>query len=313
MHPGFDDACRICGDREESTETGLLVSPCSCRGTVRFVHTGCLEAFRQQRLQTTGQRPTSCEICQSEHDESWLGGTPQGRTTTRWDALCQMLCLWVVPFVALWWRVLWGSAIPKLRPLLSFSFSRWAADDVEISTYFPGPALIYLSSYLLECLVAKHPQCVSGRQLRWGVLLLLSLAFCLGADGSAWRDPEFALLFVCGFVVLLPISLKAHDHFSMRRRLLTMQRGQNVLQQAGRQLLCVLYGLLQSSHSLAAACCLSRVLAVIPAFLGCTGFIVLTFSSLLALMAVWRRRPAVERHLTTYFLPAHYQCADCRA
>ncbi|CEM08091.1 unnamed protein product [Vitrella brassicaformis CCMP3155] len=254
-----------------------------------FVHTGCLEAFRQQKLQTTGERPTSCEICKREYDEYWLSGAPQQKTS-RWDALCQTVCLWVVPFVALG---VFGNIVTLIPTPLVFPFG--------------GSALVYLISYLLECLLALHPQCPSGRQLHWGVLLLL--AFFFGANGSAWSNHESALLSVCGLVVLLPISLKAHDHFRMHRRLLAIHRGQEMLQQAGRQQLCVFYGFLQSSHTLAVACYLSRVLALISATFGWISLA----SSLMALMAVWRHRSSIERHLVTYFLPAHYQCAACRA
>ncbi|KAI8915802.1 hypothetical protein EDD86DRAFT_4216 [Gorgonomyces haynaldii] len=50
--------CRICLD--EATEESL-VSPCKCIGTSRYVHTSCLEQWRN----ATGK--VSCEVCKSPY------------------------------------------------------------------------------------------------------------------------------------------------------------------------------------------------------------------------------------------------------
>ena len=48
------ETCRICFDEEEA---GALLSPCSCAGTSRYVHTACLLSW----IETS--RRDKCEVC----------------------------------------------------------------------------------------------------------------------------------------------------------------------------------------------------------------------------------------------------------
>jgi len=48
------ETCRICFDEEEA---GALLSPCSCAGTSRYVHTACLLSW----IETS--RRDRCEVC----------------------------------------------------------------------------------------------------------------------------------------------------------------------------------------------------------------------------------------------------------
>jgi len=48
------ETCRICFDEEEA---GALLSPCSCAGTSRYVHTACLLSWIQ------ASRRERCEVC----------------------------------------------------------------------------------------------------------------------------------------------------------------------------------------------------------------------------------------------------------
>ena len=50
--------CRICLD---TTQPSTFISPCSCRGTLKYVHPSCL-----QKWQSSTHR-ISCEICQSKY------------------------------------------------------------------------------------------------------------------------------------------------------------------------------------------------------------------------------------------------------
>jgi len=51
----FTDACRIC--HCESELTAPLISPCSCSGTLKYVHQACL----QQWIKSANTK--SCELC----------------------------------------------------------------------------------------------------------------------------------------------------------------------------------------------------------------------------------------------------------
>lgn len=54
--------CRICQcTEEESPEQGKLFSPCHCRGTMRFIHEGCLETWR--RMSANASSTFKCDQC----------------------------------------------------------------------------------------------------------------------------------------------------------------------------------------------------------------------------------------------------------
>eukprot|EP01050_Picozoa_sp_SAG11_P043167 SAG11_NODE_20279_length_449_cov_0.720000_1_plen_99_part_00 len=53
--------CRICFDGDaEQLAAGLLLSPCLCRGSMRYVHQECLNQWR-----TSSQNPDSLSACDS--------------------------------------------------------------------------------------------------------------------------------------------------------------------------------------------------------------------------------------------------------
>ena len=56
--------CRICLE-----DTGVLISPCACRGSSAYVHSDCLEKWTH----IDGDIRTKCEICKNEYhyEESW--------------------------------------------------------------------------------------------------------------------------------------------------------------------------------------------------------------------------------------------------
>jgi len=73
-----DGVCRICGSDEEQS---LLIAPCDCSGSLRLVHTHCLQRWilsrptRQQENNALNIRPAphnedgrfTCEICHSDY------------------------------------------------------------------------------------------------------------------------------------------------------------------------------------------------------------------------------------------------------
>jgi len=62
--------CRICL-LEGSTEDDLLISPCMCKGSIEYVHLGCLRHWIKGRLNLSESstsffyRPLSCELCKA--------------------------------------------------------------------------------------------------------------------------------------------------------------------------------------------------------------------------------------------------------
>jgi len=54
--------CRICQcSEEEAPEYGALFSPCLCRGTMRYIHHGCLDTWR--KLSSNAASNTQCDQC----------------------------------------------------------------------------------------------------------------------------------------------------------------------------------------------------------------------------------------------------------
>ncbi|CAK0834176.1 unnamed protein product [Prorocentrum cordatum] len=71
VQDGDQLSCRICL-MEGSTREDPLVRPCQCRGTIEYVHVGCLRLWIEDRLDTRGRehgsyhwRPLPCELCKT--------------------------------------------------------------------------------------------------------------------------------------------------------------------------------------------------------------------------------------------------------
>lgn len=59
--------CRICyGGKEEETDLGRLISPCKCRGTAKYVHIMCLQAWRAQSAQSKAY--FECDLCHYKYN-----------------------------------------------------------------------------------------------------------------------------------------------------------------------------------------------------------------------------------------------------
>lgn len=59
-----DTLCRFCHDDEpQGFLEDRLISPCECKGSLAFVHTSCLRAWRHSRLRLGKDMATHCETC----------------------------------------------------------------------------------------------------------------------------------------------------------------------------------------------------------------------------------------------------------
>eukprot|EP00878_Enallax_costatus_P020310 GHUV01021462.1.p1 GENE.GHUV01021462.1~~GHUV01021462.1.p1 ORF type:complete len:254 (+),score=38.97 GHUV01021462.1:133-894(+) len=59
--------CRLCWDTENS-ESGELVSPCACSGSLRYIHRRCLADWqRTQRQAGQGRKAQLCELCKAPY------------------------------------------------------------------------------------------------------------------------------------------------------------------------------------------------------------------------------------------------------
>ncbi|GAX80574.1 hypothetical protein CEUSTIGMA_g8011.t1 [Chlamydomonas eustigma] len=63
-----EGACRLCWSPGDDQDGGMLVSPCSCSGTSKWIHERCLESWKQTlRREGHWQRSRTCEVCKSPY------------------------------------------------------------------------------------------------------------------------------------------------------------------------------------------------------------------------------------------------------
>lgn len=81
--------CRICFDAESEEDANeRLISPCACRGTMKYVHKSCLNAWRRHRKSGS---TACCEYCLQPYQvkkNRWLG-------LLRHENLRRCLGIWV--------------------------------------------------------------------------------------------------------------------------------------------------------------------------------------------------------------------------
>ncbi|KAF6254925.1 hypothetical protein COO60DRAFT_273149 [Scenedesmus sp. NREL 46B-D3] len=85
--------CRLCWGGED--EGGQLISPCQCRGSMEFVHFGCLQHWLEvTRQQGRPRRSIRCEVCKAKYN------TPAIRNITAGHEQQQRLLpgIWQDPF-----------------------------------------------------------------------------------------------------------------------------------------------------------------------------------------------------------------------
>lgn len=81
--PEEEEPCEACNDQDQTQQpaecricqlTGTeqeLISPCSCSGTMQFVHLECLEAWRRR----TAGDATKCGVCNARYNHIWTPPT----------------------------------------------------------------------------------------------------------------------------------------------------------------------------------------------------------------------------------------------
>lgn len=86
----------------EDPESGRLISPCKCKGTQRYVHEGCLQAWRQASP-LSDRNFWKCPTCGFEYRMDrlkWAGWISNRLTRALATFLVFTLSVWVLGFVA---------------------------------------------------------------------------------------------------------------------------------------------------------------------------------------------------------------------
>ncbi|KAH7978099.1 hypothetical protein HPB49_004475 [Dermacentor silvarum] len=135
--------CRIC---HEGDQEGPLASPCSCSGTMGFVHVPCLEHWLNER------NMDYCELCiqhfqmaaQPRSVRRFFHWVRQSEGRLRRALLCDLFCLVIVTSAIVFTFIMQGTALDALesKGLL------WQLILVFVSGSFHACCAIYLSNRL---------------------------------------------------------------------------------------------------------------------------------------------------------------------
>ena len=228
--PATDDRgeaqCRICYGGEE---LGPLVSPCRCRGTMRYVHARCLNEWRAA---AANERAFSrCEQC---------GYAYRFRQTSAASALRHPAVVWLATALALILATLAGMALPFRPERLAYRLMEWhpsytwrwwgpRCDTLVRGLLVPGVGGLYLC-----CLgqARLHRGIPLDRQ-QWLVALCVSVAangprllrallaggllFCTAALAASWRGLTKRLLTHCSELLECRVEMPASSARSNRR------------------------------------------------------------------------------------------------
>nr|CAB3263646.1 probable E3 ubiquitin-protein ligase MARCH10 [Phallusia mammillata] len=86
-----DTMCRICQSTDDSLNN-QQVTPCSCSGSLQYVHMQCLQQWRQTK-KITGADVSACELCKQPYNVQLLGSTdvPEDRIMKMQEDLKQLV------------------------------------------------------------------------------------------------------------------------------------------------------------------------------------------------------------------------------
>ena len=112
----FEVCCRICQCPDE--DENEIVSPCKCKGSVKFIHHQCLLKWCQTR-----ERPWNCELCQYQFQTDEVYKNCFVKTLLFFIELVSFLCCLCISFV-----ISINLVLMLLRQPLSYLVT---ADDID--------------------------------------------------------------------------------------------------------------------------------------------------------------------------------------
>ena len=102
--------CRFClgGEEEGATGDGVLIAPCRCAGTQRWVHAGCLREWQRVSVSSAGRVERRCRVCRHAFR---LPRPPIKDALTQWfnpTATDRLQC-----YRRAWWQMLSNSIMAQ--------------------------------------------------------------------------------------------------------------------------------------------------------------------------------------------------------
>jgi hypothetical protein len=117
--------CRICFDGDDPGGAGVLIAPCQCAGSVRWVHRSCLDAWRLSGVNS--ENSARCEMCHAVY--AFSKDARPGVVAGRWALL--VCAAWSSIAIMSWATADTFVILPRIRADLGLSdegrafFGRW--------------------------------------------------------------------------------------------------------------------------------------------------------------------------------------------
>lgn len=179
--------CRICWAEQDKTPGGKLVSPCSCAGSVKYVHKRCLKAW-QRVLEQNGaySKTLKCDICNSAYNSNW-------DTTRRFPESIQELVSLVIKEI--WGALSWTTLFRLYKSVVlvtgAVQAARFGADGLTkgiiVGVTLMKPVLLAVAKYTphfallsLLCPFLQLPTFIGMFAVGLGVSLVLALPCIMG-------------------------------------------------------------------------------------------------------------------------------------
>jgi RING-variant domain len=190
--PTSDDdqrTCRFCLAVGETKNSGPLLSPCGCRGSSEFVHSGCLQHWQRASLVRSGTFEDTCRVCMRRYQSS--NGSPRQSLKTRlhdwfnWEAADRRQA-----YRCAYARIICNTILPLGEPRLQ----RWQ----DVALLFAAVEGRILGSRELRrgrrAVVVLHSAAMCSDAVETGALMCWLSALCLGSVGDAFGAAHDALM-----------------------------------------------------------------------------------------------------------------------
>lgn len=191
------NTCKICLDSESYPVSDPLISPCQCKGSVKYVHRACLAMWRaQQQQQGIAAAAYACEICgyRYKFQRSWWAHVIAHQATAMVCTLGLVTGLsWLLGFVNVLQRI-------NIAPLNAYNSSWWMHSvNGLIVTGVIGAVLLLIEIVLTTPMSSRQSQTYPSSRTS-------DCCVCVGNDSCTQGQVEGCLIGCLAVVVLAGIA-----------------------------------------------------------------------------------------------------------
>ncbi|CEM13143.1 unnamed protein product [Vitrella brassicaformis CCMP3155] len=161
--------CRFCLSPDETVESGILIAPCGCKGSVRWVHVTCFDSWRKR----DGGVKSTCGVCLERYDIMPYDIGPHGSSNLPVGLIPDALFSLAYSLLA---------CLPLLMTILhSCDRSNILTRALRLCHVIPMATVVGLTLSALDWVAGR--QHAGSSSLRCG--LRMAIAFIVAAAGAA--------------------------------------------------------------------------------------------------------------------------------